>query len=438
MPVHLDVPAPGMAFDPREFSVRGWLWLEARHPHLAAVEAWTGDVLLGECERFHARADVNTKYALPVDTCTAFEFSARHPTAAPGANFELRLLARLRNGTRTDPLFVSRVGPLPLGRDPRALLRASLPPGALGLEIGAHTQPTPGLTPFYTDSVPAFAGAAGRLDFLSDARALPLADDTLDYLCSSHVLEHLPDPLAALCEWHRVLRPGGFLYLVVPDQRFTFDAPRATTPPAHLLRDFARAATAATSLEHVDEFVLQSDWSRLHPGTTPEDTPRHRAAARADYLACLARGESVDIHFHTFTPDSLRATLRAAGFVDGRGARFAVAAEAERYPPERTDGIALLLRRLTPAPNSRPAPTATLPPPDGHGPALPLVDPVSLQPLPPERLRPTAGAWPDLLPPAGTAPGRSWSPAWRRQLLYRRAQLRLALSASRRSTSAPA
>ena len=44
---------------------------------------------------------------------------------------------------------------------------------------------------------------------IAEAVALPLPDDTLDYLISSHVLEHLPDPISALHEWHRVLRPGG-------------------------------------------------------------------------------------------------------------------------------------------------------------------------------------------------------------------------------------
>ena len=430
MRVHLDQPAAGMAFDPRRFIVSGWIWLAEQHPDLAGVEAWNGPTKLGETHAFFARSDVNSHLALADGACTAFEFSATHPRSGPDASFDLQLHARLRDGTLTEPVFIRRVGPLPLARDPLAMLRACLPPGALGLEIGAHTRPTRGLTPFYTDCLADFVGVAGRIDFLSDARALPLAGDTLDYLCSSHVLEHLPDPLAALHEWHRVIVPGGFLYLVVPDKRFTFDEPRAVTTPDHLLRDFARGATAATSLAHVDEFVLQTDWERLRPGTPATEKPLQQTAARADYLARIARGGAVDIHFHTFTPDSLHATLRAAGFIGGAWPRFDLAAAAERYPPDRTDGIALLLRkRGTPRPR-RPIPTFTVRPATGCGPPLPLVNPITLHPITAEPPRFPGGGWPDLLPPDGATPRRPWNRRWWRLQHRWQTQLRLVFSSA--------
>lgn len=416
-----------MEFDPRTFIVRGWLWLEDRHAHLAAVEAWCAETKLGESVRFESRADVNTKYALPDNTCTAFAFPATHPTVPPRTQFDLVIRARLRDGTRTPPLFVSRVGPLPLDRDPRAMLVTQLTPAALGLEIGAHARPVEGLTPYYTDAVADFAGTAGRVDFLSDATALPLADGTLDYLCSSHVLEHLPDPLAALHEWHRVLRPGGWLYLVVPDQRFTFDHPRPTTPSAHLLDDFACGRTAATSLEHVDEFIYQTDWSLLHPDVPAAERPARQLAARNRYLHDIRQGKPIDIHFHTFTPASLRETLAAAGFVDGAQPRFGIVSSAERYPSDRTDGIALLLRRTgADAPDGRTTASFTLTVASTAIPPLPLVCPVTLSPL---RAETTAGqdtallaragghryalraARPALFPPPGAAPRRSWRPA---------------------------
>ena len=427
MPIHIDEPAPGMEFDPRRFTVRGWLWLEERHAQLAAVEAWSGETKLGESMVFYPRADVSAKYALPDDTRTAFAFAAAHTTVPPRTQFDLVIRARLHDGTRTPPLFVSRVGPLPLDRDPRAMLVTQLPPAALGLEIGAHARPVEGLTPYYTDAVADFAGTAGRVDFLADATALPLADGTLDYLCSSHVLEHLPDPLAALHEWHRVLRPGGWLYLVVPDQRFTFDHPRPTTPSAHLLDDFVHGRTAATSLEHVDEFIYQTDWSLLHPDVPAAERPARQLAARNRYLHDIRQGKPIDIHFHTFTPASLRETLAAAGFIDGSQPRFEIVSSAERYPPDRTDGIALLLRRTgADAPDGRATASFTLTVASTSIPPLPLVCPVTLSPLHAEM---TAGqdtalvaregglryalraARPALLPPPGTAPQRRWRPA---------------------------
>lgn len=41
-------------------------------------------------------------------------------------------------------------------------------------------------------------------------------DASLDYLFSSHTLEHLDRPWEALGEWTRVLKPGGILFLYLP------------------------------------------------------------------------------------------------------------------------------------------------------------------------------------------------------------------------------
>ena len=41
--------------------------------------------------------------------------------------------------------------------------------------------------------------------------ALPFADASFDLVIAAHVLEHLPDPVVALAEMRRVLRPGGFI-----------------------------------------------------------------------------------------------------------------------------------------------------------------------------------------------------------------------------------
>ena len=45
-----------------------------------------------------------------------------------------------------------------------------------------------------------------------------VADESYDFLYSSHCLEHLVDPLDALRNWLRVVRPGGHLIVVVPDE----------------------------------------------------------------------------------------------------------------------------------------------------------------------------------------------------------------------------
>lgn len=56
------------------------------------------------------------------------------------------------------------------------------------------------------------------LDRLVQATALdlPFLDDSLDAITALDVLEHLDDDEAALREWHRACRPGGYLVLNVP------------------------------------------------------------------------------------------------------------------------------------------------------------------------------------------------------------------------------
>lgn len=49
-----------------------------------------------------------------------------------------------------------------------------------------------------------------------DMQALPYADSSFDLVMHGDTLEHVPDPVTALRECHRVLRPGGALCYTVP------------------------------------------------------------------------------------------------------------------------------------------------------------------------------------------------------------------------------
>jgi SAM-dependent methyltransferase len=52
-----------------------------------------------------------------------------------------------------------------------------------------------------------------------DAQYLaPIPDSSLDFVHSSHCLEHLVDPREGLRNWLRVVRPGGHVIVTVPDE----------------------------------------------------------------------------------------------------------------------------------------------------------------------------------------------------------------------------
>lgn len=58
------------------------------------------------------------------------------------------------------------------------------------------------------------------LNLDGDARHLYwFANDVFDYVYSSHCLEDMEDTEAVLIEWLRVLKPGGKLVLLLPDQK---------------------------------------------------------------------------------------------------------------------------------------------------------------------------------------------------------------------------
>lgn len=88
------------------------------------------------------------------------------------------------------------------------------PAPTIRLELGSGYHPTPGFT--HLDLNP----AAPDVDIVGPAFPLPdLKDGTVAELRAVDVLEHLSyrDTAAALAEWARVLRPGGRLYVQVPD-----------------------------------------------------------------------------------------------------------------------------------------------------------------------------------------------------------------------------
>lgn len=84
-----------------------------------------------------------------------------------------------------------------------------------GIDIGAGPDPLGN----YAELFPAMRSC--RAWDLQDGDAQLLAgvpDASLDFVHSSHCLEHLVDPAEALRHWLRVLRPGGHLVMLVPDE----------------------------------------------------------------------------------------------------------------------------------------------------------------------------------------------------------------------------
>lgn len=59
-------------------------------------------------------------------------------------------------------------------------------------------------------------GGYGQIDYVCDASAIPVPDASFDAVLCTEMLEHVPDPVAVIQEFARVLRPGGQLLLTAP------------------------------------------------------------------------------------------------------------------------------------------------------------------------------------------------------------------------------
>lgn len=62
-------------------------------------------------------------------------------------------------------------------------------------------------------------------DVLADIRKLPYEDASVDEIYTSHVLEHFGrhEFLGVLREWYRVLKPGSYIYIAVPNIESAID-----------------------------------------------------------------------------------------------------------------------------------------------------------------------------------------------------------------------
>lgn len=58
------------------------------------------------------------------------------------------------------------------------------------------------------------------LHLIGDASKLTwFTANSMDYVCSSHLLEDFKDPYPIVTEWLRVIKPGGLLILNLPDEK---------------------------------------------------------------------------------------------------------------------------------------------------------------------------------------------------------------------------
>lgn len=139
---------------------------------------------------------------------------------------------------------------------------------------------------------PNLRGKVVQPDLVAEAAQLPVAPASLDFIIASHLLEHLPFPLAALRAWYETLVPGGVLLLRVPDKRYTFDRQRERTPLAHLVEEYEHP-------ERFNRWAHYADWVQNVKDGKPQN-----AEFQQEIKSLMEMDYS--IHFHAWIGEDLR------------------------------------------------------------------------------------------------------------------------------------
>jgi hypothetical protein len=113
------------------------------------------------------------------------------------------------------------------------------------------------------EAVPVTEVAIGvELDYPGyDGTHLPFPDESQDAILASHVLEHIANYQQVLREWHRVLRVGGHLVILVP-HRFLYE--RRCDLPSRWNGDHKRFYTPASLLAEIEQSLPVNGYRVRH------------------------------------------------------------------------------------------------------------------------------------------------------------------------------
>lgn len=134
-------------------------------------------------------------------------------------------------------------------------------------------------------------------DVVDDGEKLArFSDSSLDFVVANHFLEHCANPIGACGNLLRVLRPGGILFLAIPDKRYTFDIARPTTAWGAIQRAFL-------SGQREDREQLYREWA-VHV--------QHLSGAQAETSARTLLEAGYSIHFNVWALDGVLEYLARA------------------------------------------------------------------------------------------------------------------------------
>ncbi|HTF69598.1 MAG TPA: class I SAM-dependent methyltransferase [Edaphobacter sp.] len=145
--------------------------------------------------------------------------------------------------------------------------------------------------------------ATGNTIFCDGSDLVDVQNSSFDVILSAHNLEHFANPVKALKEWQRVLKPNGALILVLPNYRETFDHLRLPTKVNHMFDDYEQN-TGEDDLSHLPEILEKHDLKRDPAAGSKQEF--HRRSLDNLLNRCL--------HHHVFDEHNSHELLSKVGF----------------------------------------------------------------------------------------------------------------------------
>jgi len=103
-----------------------------------------------------------------------------------------------------------------------------------------------------------------------------IKSDSYDFLLSSHMIEHTANPIKALKEWIRVVKPNGHLIVLITHKNGKFEHRRPIKSLEKMIKEYERDVDE-NDFKHLDEILELHDRSMdLEAGTLTEFSERSR------------------------------------------------------------------------------------------------------------------------------------------------------------------
>lgn len=218
-------------------------------------------------------------------------------------------------------------------------IRAELARNGLALEIAPLDKPildrtewnvryadhldTDGLMRKYASHETVDKAAIQQVDYVVAAEGLAAAvgTDRFDAVISSHVLEHVPNPIRWLQDIHAICADGGKVVFAVPDRMRCFDSLRQPTVAADWLGAYLENAWRPSPRNVVDALLGECSWEDriTWDGEPTLQALRHnRQPSLALEMArqAVASSDYYDVHCWVVQPQELFAIFHVLAVLD--------------------------------------------------------------------------------------------------------------------------